>query len=182
MIGTGAKNQTNINPANTVFNAKRLIGRRFSDPVVQEDMKHWPFKVVCVDGDKPDYRDDMHNHWYDTIYSIKSKSGVTYYLPVERWKADGRTSGQRITAFTITDTGLVMDCKIFKTRKSLLSTIELHDPDMAEYYEIKAHEININNNGHTLCIPQINASDKFTSKWLSYEFDGEYFVYKGITK
>jgi L1 cell adhesion molecule like protein len=53
MIGGGAKNQTNINPSNTVFDAKRLIGRRFSDPVVQEDIKHWPFKVVCVDGDKP---------------------------------------------------------------------------------------------------------------------------------
>jgi len=53
LIGGGAKNQTNINPANTVFDAKRLIGRRFSDSVVQDDMKHWPFKVVCVDGDKP---------------------------------------------------------------------------------------------------------------------------------
>jgi len=53
LIGTGAKNQTNINPSNTVFDAKRLIGRRFSDTVVQEDMRHWPFKVICVDGDKP---------------------------------------------------------------------------------------------------------------------------------
>jgi L1 cell adhesion molecule like protein len=62
LIGTGAKNQTNINPANTVFDAKRLIGRRFSDPVVQEDMRHWPFKVICVDGDKPkiqvEYKND----------------------------------------------------------------------------------------------------------------------------
>merc|ERR1719399_1672157 len=53
LIGDSAKNQVAMNPTNSVFDAKRLIGRKFNDPVVQSDMKHWPFKVVAKDGDKP---------------------------------------------------------------------------------------------------------------------------------
>ncbi|KAB1261455.1 Heat shock 70 kDa protein 1B [Camelus dromedarius] len=52
LIGDAAKNQVALNPQNTVFDAKRLIGRKFGDPVVQSDMKHWPFRVIN-DGDKP---------------------------------------------------------------------------------------------------------------------------------
>ncbi|CAK7202292.1 Hsp70 chaperone [Sporothrix eucalyptigena] len=46
LIGDAAKNQVAMNPQNTVFDAKRLIGRKFADPEVQADMKHFPFKVV----------------------------------------------------------------------------------------------------------------------------------------
>jgi len=53
LIGDAAKNQVAMNPHNTVFDAKRLIGRRVSDPAVQSDMKHWSFKVVPKEGDKP---------------------------------------------------------------------------------------------------------------------------------
>ena len=53
LIGDAAKNQVAMNPHNTVFDAKRLIGRKFTDAEVQADMKHWPFKVVADSGGKP---------------------------------------------------------------------------------------------------------------------------------
>lgn len=53
LIGDAAKNQVAMNAANTVFDAKRLIGRKFSDATVQADMKHWPFKVVDGPAGKP---------------------------------------------------------------------------------------------------------------------------------
>nr|ACO36048.1 heat shock inducible protein 70 [Haliotis diversicolor] len=53
LIGDAAKNQVALNPQNTVFDAKRLIGRQFDDSAVQKDMKHWPFRVVNSSGSKP---------------------------------------------------------------------------------------------------------------------------------
>ena len=52
LIGDAAKNQVAMNPSNTIFDAKRLIGRKFDDSTVQSDSKLWPFKVIN-DGSKP---------------------------------------------------------------------------------------------------------------------------------
>jgi heat shock protein 1/8 len=53
LIGDAAKNQVSMNPENTIFDAKRLIGRKIDDATIQADMKHWPFKVIAKDGGKP---------------------------------------------------------------------------------------------------------------------------------
>lgn len=53
LIGDAAKNQVSRNPENTVFDAKRLIGRKFDDPTIKEDLKMWPFKVTGGVDNKP---------------------------------------------------------------------------------------------------------------------------------
>ncbi|XP_058199590.1 heat shock cognate 70 kDa protein 2-like [Rhododendron vialii] len=53
LLGDAAKNQVAVNPTNTVFDAKRLIGRRYSDALIQSDMKLWPFMVTPSPDDKP---------------------------------------------------------------------------------------------------------------------------------
>ncbi|KAF8494857.1 heat shock protein 70 [Russula emetica] len=50
LIGDSAKNAFHSNPTNTVFDAKRLIGRKIEEPELQRDLKHWPFKVVEKSG------------------------------------------------------------------------------------------------------------------------------------
>ncbi|GJR70862.1 heat shock cognate 70 kDa protein 2-like protein [Tanacetum coccineum] len=87
LIGDAAKNQVAMNPTNTVFDAKRLIGRRFSDPSVQSDMKHWPFKVIAGPGDKPmivvNYKNEEKQFSAEEISSmvlIKMKEIAEAYL------------------------------------------------------------------------------------------------------
>jgi len=53
LIGQAAKNQSSRNPTNTIFDAKRLIGRKFTDPVVKADMKLWPFTVKEGSAGRP---------------------------------------------------------------------------------------------------------------------------------
>uniref|UniRef100_A0A914QNK9 Heat shock protein 70 n=1 Tax=Panagrolaimus davidi TaxID=227884 RepID=A0A914QNK9_9BILA len=53
LIGDSAKEQMARNPENTIFDAKRLIGRNLQDPIVQKDSKNWPFKITSKNGEQP---------------------------------------------------------------------------------------------------------------------------------
>ena len=53
LVGDAAKNSASSNPKNTVFDAKRLLGRKFDDSAVKSDMKHWPFTVLEGANEKP---------------------------------------------------------------------------------------------------------------------------------
>uniref|UniRef100_UPI00358DDC34 heat shock cognate 71 kDa protein-like n=1 Tax=Myxine glutinosa TaxID=7769 RepID=UPI00358DDC34 len=73
LIGDAAKNQVAMNPSNTVFDAKRLIGRRFDDHVVQSDVKLWPFEVIDVDGRpkvKVEYKSETKAFYPEEISSM----------------------------------------------------------------------------------------------------------------
>ena len=62
LIGDAAKNQATLNPSNTVFDAKRLLGRKFDDPDVQADRSNWPFQVINEAG-KPKIRVETKEGW-----------------------------------------------------------------------------------------------------------------------
>jgi len=86
LIGDAAKNQVAMNPTNTIFDAKRLIGRKIDDAGVQSDMKHWPFKVIS-DGGKPklevEYKGENKSFFPEEISSmvlVKMKEIAEAYL------------------------------------------------------------------------------------------------------
>jgi len=89
LIGDPAKNQVAINPSNTIFDAKRLIGRKFADSTVQSDMKHWPFTVIDASG-KPklqvEYKNETKTFTPEEVSSMvltKMKETAEAYLGTE---------------------------------------------------------------------------------------------------
>ena len=86
LIGQAAKNQASRNPENTIFDAKRLIGRQFDDPKLQEDLKHFPFATTQKNG-KPvikvkygDVKKVLQPEEVSSMVLIKMKSVAEDYL------------------------------------------------------------------------------------------------------
>jgi len=91
LIGDAAKNQVAMNPLNTVFDAKRLIGRKYNDPTVMADRKLWPFKVAAGAAEKPlievEYKHEKKTFAPEEISSmvlIKMKETAQSYLGADR--------------------------------------------------------------------------------------------------
>ena len=75
LIGETAKNQIKRNPKNTIFNIERLIGRKFEDRELQENLKYWPFKIIKdVNSDKPQiqitYKNEEKKYYPENIISM----------------------------------------------------------------------------------------------------------------
>tara|TARA_B100001115_G_scaffold30929_2_gene22761 strand:+ start:3075 stop:4982 length:1908 start_codon:yes stop_codon:yes gene_type:complete len=86
LIGESAKNQASNNSANTVYDAKRLIGRKFSDPIIKNEISNFPFKVKPDDSDKPkivvDYKNEekeFHPEEISSMVLIKMKEIAEAY-------------------------------------------------------------------------------------------------------
>ncbi|WOO81164.1 Ribosome-associated molecular chaperone SSB1 [Vanrija pseudolonga] len=103
LIGDAAKNQSAMNPRNTVFDAKRLIGRRFDDADVKKDIKHWPFTVVDKDGSP--------------------------YIEVEYLNEKKTFSPQEISAMVLTKMKDVAEAKIGKEVKKAVVTVPAYFND-----------------------------------------------------
>ena len=93
IIGDAAKSQCSSNPENTIFDAKRLIGKKYNDEKVQSDLKHFPFKVVNKDG-KPsvsvNFKNELKTFSPEEISAMiltKMKSTAESYLGEEVTKA-----------------------------------------------------------------------------------------------
>ncbi|KAL1411431.1 Heat shock protein ssb1 [Vanrija albida] len=103
LIGDAAKNQSAMNPRNTVFDAKRLIGRRFDDADVKKDIKHWPFAVVDKEGSP--------------------------YVEVEYLGEKKTFSPQEISAMVLTKMKDVAEAKIGKEVKKAVVTVPAYFND-----------------------------------------------------
>lgn len=96
LVGDTAKNNSSMNPTNTVFDAKRMIGRPFNDKSLQEDIKHFPFKVVEKDG-KPGIKVNFKEK--EQVYAPEQISAMI----LEKMKSSAESYlGKKVTKAVIT--------------------------------------------------------------------------------
>jgi len=102
--GEAAKNQASLNPKNTIFDAKRFIGRKFSDKVVQDDLKHYPFKIVRGNDDS-------------ILFEVEYKGETKKFTPEE------------ISAMVLQEMKSIAEAYLGKTVKNCIITVPAYFND-----------------------------------------------------
>lgn len=98
LIGVPAKSQAALNTQNTIYDAKRLIGRKFTDQIVQDDMKHYSFNVVSDEQDRPKVKIQVEGKELETFYPEQISAMV-----LEKMKSTAEEYlGQKVTNAVIT--------------------------------------------------------------------------------
>lgn len=98
LIGQPAKNQVALNTSNTVYDAKRLIGRKFSDKIIQDDMKHYSFKISPDEQDRPTIKVQVEGKTEETYYPEQISAMI-----LEKMKQTAESFlGQTVTKAVIT--------------------------------------------------------------------------------
>ena len=115
----------------------------------------------------------------DTIYTIRAKNGTTCYLPIEISKMDSHSWGEGISALRINDT-LEMNVPLFQDSTGFISGLSWRNDDAGPPDNETPYRIIVSQNGRTILIPYFAEDNKWKQK--IYKFDGEHFIYKGITK
>jgi molecular chaperone DnaK len=93
LVGQAAKRQAVTNPENTIFESKRLIGRRFDDPGIAADMKTLPYKIV---------RADNGDAWVETQGQARSPSEVAAQVLVKMKETAEAYLGRKVSQAVIT--------------------------------------------------------------------------------
>jgi hypothetical protein len=123
--------------------------------------------------------------WIYKIRTVHTKSGHTCYLVISGSQGDGRHVGEQVDTYEIQGTKLNMNVPIFQTKKGLLSEISYSsDPTISNVH----NQFKFSADGRTFLVPlgylkdKENYSVRLTKKSLRYVFDGEHFVYQGVTR
>ncbi|BBN07707.1 hypothetical protein MPTK1_4g05820 [Marchantia polymorpha subsp. ruderalis] len=112
LVGEAAKDQLLVNPSNTVFDVRTLIGKRYSDAQVQEELKHWPFRVTAGPDDKP-------------VITVMFRGQETQYKPEE------------VLAMVLTKMLTIAATFVGKPIKTAVISVPAHFED-SERYGMKA--------------------------------------------
>jgi hypothetical protein len=119
--------------------------------------------------------------WYDTIFSIVANNQLRYYVPFLKSKYSTSDVGQSVFAWRLTPKSLETRVKLFRD-SSLKSTLDIGYNYFRNYSYTGDERRKIELHVDTLLIPVVDDNDSLIDKNSTYIFDGEHFVYKGISK